>query len=49
MTTYPLDKPRYFLLQDSASEVSYAYERSYTKALEVQTLLHLTSMWHCNH
>ena len=24
MTTYPLDKPSYFLFQDSASEVSYA-------------------------
>ena len=27
MTTYALDKPSYFLIQDSASEVSYASER----------------------
>ena len=27
MTTYPFDKPSYFLFQDSASEVSYACER----------------------
>ena len=27
MTTYPLDKPSYFLFQDFSSEVSYAYER----------------------
>ena len=28
MTTYPLNKPSYFLFQDSASEVSYACERT---------------------
>jgi len=27
MTTYPLDKPSYFLFQDSAFKVSYACER----------------------
>ena len=27
MTTYLLDKPSYFLFQDAASEVSYAWER----------------------
>ena len=27
MTTYPLEKPSYFLFKDCASEVSYASER----------------------
>ena len=27
MITYPLDKPSYFLFQDSAYEVSYACEK----------------------
>ena len=44
MHTYPLDKPGYFLFQDSASTVSYACERiiwkwnEYESTCEVQKI-----------
>ena len=45
MTTYPLDKPSYFLFQGCASEVSYAFERRMVILCTYQCKAPLPQVW----